>query len=144
MRTWLYDTLTGYPELQAELGGELAIKDRVLPRQSEETINIIKPYLIYGLGNATGEDLDDSTSDDVRAERQFFQIWIHDEGGSFLRIDRLIPIVKDCLVGGSHPPSGLVTVRYLETSSEFGNKTYNTIFRYMRFQGIITRGRALT
>jgi len=35
-----------------------------------------------------------------------------------------------------------VTIRYLETSAEFSNQTYNTIFRYIRFQAIIAKGAA--
>lgn len=143
MRTWLYETLTSDPDLQSDLGGAEGIVERVMPRRSQETINIPKPFVIYGLGNSTSEQLEDSTANDAHAERQFFQIWIHDEGGSYTLIDDLVKKVRKRLTGASHPPSNVVTVRYLETSSEFGNETYGTIFRYIRFQAIIAQGRTL-
>lgn len=143
MRTWLYDTLTQDPALQVRLGGVEAALTRVIPRQSETDIVIPKPFLIFGMGNSTNEQLEDSTANDAQAERQFFQVWIHDEGGSYDLIDDMVPEVKNALVGKSHPPSKLLTVAYLETSSEFSNETYNTLFRYIRFQGILAQGKVL-
>lgn len=143
MRAWLYDLLITDPDLQPIFGGVDGIKTRVVPRRSQENINIPAPYIIFGLGNATSEDLGDSTADgpqDRDAERQFFQIWIHDEGESFVQIDDLIEKVKKRLIGASDPVSRVLTVRYLETSQEFSNQTYNTIFRYIRFQAIKTTG----
>lgn len=142
MRAWLYDHLTSDLALQSVLGGVDGIKDRVNPRHSENTINIPKPFLMIGLGNATNEDLvDDSDPADAFAERQFFQVWIHDEGGSFLQIDEtLIPIVLARLKGAQSPAHRVTLVRYLETSAEFSNDTYNTIFRYIRFQAIRSQG----
>lgn len=144
MRTWLYDLLTTDPALQDKLGGVEEIKHRVIPRQSETNVSIPRPYLVYGLGNSTNEGLEDSTADDARAERQFFQIWIHDEGGTYSDIDDIIPLVKRRLVGASHPPSQVASIIYLETSAEFSNDTYNTIFRYIRFQAILAQGGATT
>lgn len=135
MRAWLYDQLTGSTLLRSRLGGVEGIKDRVIPRYSEDDINTPKPFLMYGLGNATSFELSDSTANDSATERQFFQIWVHDEGGSFENIDDIyIPEVKACLVGKS--PRGYLTIGYLETSAEFNNDTYNTIFRYLRFEAI--------
>ena len=139
MRAWLYDTLTASTELQAYFGGAEEIKDRVMPRRSQGTILVEKPFLIFGLGNSTNEQLEDSTADDAQAERQFFQIWVHDEGGSYALIDDIIPKIKRELVGKSHPASRLITVIYLETSQEFSNETYGTIFRYIRFQAILAK-----
>lgn len=141
MRAWLYDRLTTDTTLRDSLGGVEGIKTRVIPRQSQGNIIIKKPFLMYGLGNATSLQLSDSTANDSLAERQFFQVWIHDEGGSYENIDSLyIPAVKARLVGQS--PPGYITVGYLETSQEFSNETYNTIFRYLRFEAI--KGKATT
>ncbi len=141
MRAWLYDTLTSSTDLQTELGGAGGIGDRVVPRRSEFLVPRVKPFLIYGLGNESSENLSDSTADDVEATRQFFQVWVHDEGGSYVRIDDLVEMIKKALVGKSHPPSKIITVRFLETSQEFSNETYGTNFRYIRFQAIIAKGR---
>lgn len=139
MRTWLYDRLTTDASLQADLGGVVGIRDRVMPRRSQTFVPLEKPFMIYGLGNSTDEELSDSTSRDKRAERQFFQVWVHDVDGTYLAIDNIIPKVIARLHGASHPPSRVLTTRYLETSQEFGNETYGTIFRYIRFQAIITQ-----
>lgn len=140
MRAWLYDLLTTDVPLQSDLGGAEGIKDRVMPRRSEGDILSAKPFLIYGLGNSTDEGLVDSTANDGQAERQFFQVWIHDEGGSYALIDDLVKKVKKRLIGASSPANRVTTIRYLETSQEFNNETYNTIFRYIRFQAIIATG----
>lgn len=140
MRALLYDLLTTDTDLQAELGGVEAIKARVMPRRSQGTINVAKPFIIFGLGNASNEYLADSTADDAEAYRQFFQIWVHDEGSSFVKIDRLIDIVKQRLVGANSRLFKVTTIIWLETSQEFNNETYNTNFRYIRFQAIIAQG----
>lgn len=140
MRALLYDLLTTDTDLQQELGGADAIKARVMPRRSQGNINIEKPFIIFGLGNATNEQLSDSTSDDEEAYRQFFQIWVHDEGESFVRIDDLIQIIKRRLIGVTSPAHHVVTIFWLETSQEFNNETYNTNFRYIRFQAVIAQG----
>lgn len=143
MRAWLYDHLTTDPELQGFFGGPVGILERVMPRRSQGNILVPKPFLIYGLGNSTNEQLGDSTATDeeeLQAERQFFQVWIHDEGGSYLQIDDIVAQVKKRLTGASDVPSRVNTVIYLETSQEFNNETYNTIFRYIRFQAIISQG----
>lgn len=140
MRAWLYDLLVTDPNLQTELGGDTGIRERVMPRRSQGTINVAKPFLIFGLGNATNEQLEDSTANDAEAQRQFFQIWIHDEGESYVLIDDLVEMVKARLIGASSPPDKVMTTRYLETSQEFNNETYGTNFRYIRFQAIIAKG----
>lgn len=141
MRAWLYDTLVGDEVLQGHLGGPAETLDRVMPRQSQDNVLAARPFLIYGLGNSTDEQLGDSTADDVEAERQFFQVWVHDAGGDYNLIDEIVEDVKRALIGKSHPPSKVLTIRYLETSQEFSNETYDTNFRYIRFQAIKARGR---
>ena len=136
MRAFLFDTLTDYADLQADLGGAEGIKDRVIPRRSRGDILVARPFLIFGLGNATSEQLEDSTANDAEAERQFFQVWVHDDEDSYVKIDQMIDKVKKCLIGASSVPHKVLTIRYLETSGEFNNESYNTNFRYIRFQAI--------
>jgi hypothetical protein len=143
MRAWLYDHLTTDPDLIGALRTDVnGILTRVMPRVSQDTINIPKPFLVYGLGNNTNEDL--AEDNDHEAHRQFFQVWIHDEGGDYGLIDDMVEIVKGAFQGKNHPPSNVTQVRWLETSGEFANETYNTIFRYVRFQAIISKGAVLT
>jgi hypothetical protein len=99
------------------------------------------PFLIYGLGNSTAENLVDSTDDSARdPERQFSQVWAHDESGDYGLVDDMVAEIKRALSGASSPEHGVLTTRYLETSQEFGSEQYKTIFRYVRFQHIIAQG----
>lgn len=150
MRTWLYDTLTSSTELQSDLGGVEAIKSRVIPRrsqqvmpQAEEPSEDVTPYLAFGLGNSTSENLADSTAQDLNdkdADRQFFEVWVYDDGGSYLKIDSLVAKIIKLLNGAASPENQVLTVIYLETSSEFSNETYGMNFRYIRFQAVKVRG----
>jgi hypothetical protein len=144
MRTWLYERLATDPAFIPDLGvDEQAVRQVIIPRRSEETINIPGPrFLVFGLGNDTNEDL--SEDPEHTAHRQFFTIWIHDEGPTFLKVDDLVKAVKARLIGASDKASFVNTVRWLETSQEFNNDTYKTVFRYCRFQAIIARYGAVT
>lgn len=138
MRAMLYDLLTTDPVLQAAMGVTYEeLQERVTPRRAQENNDIPKPFAVYGLGNSTNEGLTDSTAKNPDgAERQFFQVWIHDEGGDYTQIDNLVEIVKKRLTGQGNPAYRVITIQYLETSQEFSNETYGTLFRYIRFQAI--------
>lgn len=144
MRAWLYDRLITDTDLQSDLGGAEAIKTRVIPRRSQDTVpSAYLPFIVFGLGNSTSEGLSDATSNDPNdkdADRQFFEIWIHDDSGSYTKIDTLIAKVIKNLSGASSVPDHVLTVAYLETSGEFSNETYGTIFRYIRFQAVKVTG----
>lgn len=138
MRAWLYDELTQCEELWPFYGGEEAIKDRVIPRRAKQTINVSDGgFIVFGLGHLSEEGL--SEDPDFEMGRQFFQIWVHDPGPSYHKVDDIIPIIKKLFRGRGEASLGINQVRYLETSQEFNNETYNTIFRYIRFQAIITK-----
>lgn len=142
MRSWLYDLLVLDPDLQLELGGAEGITERVLPRRSQQNINIPSPFLIFGLGNDSNEQLTDDTAtdEDAHAHRQFFQVWVHDTNDSYVKIDDLVEKIKRLLKGKSSKTHGVLAVLWLETSQEFSNQTYNTQFRYIRFQAIMAKG----
>lgn len=135
MRTWLHQTLINDPDVQDWLGD--GPEDRVFPRFTKSTSVITKPFIIHGLGNRS-EIL--ASEDEGFGDRQYIQVWLHDEGADYTKIDDGLEIVKAALVNGSDKPSNLTTVQWLETSQEFNNETYNTIFRYLRFQAIISKG----
>jgi hypothetical protein len=146
MRVWLYDTLVADTALRTLLGVEVAddatMGLRIKPRQSETRIPPDEeiPFIIYGLGNETNEGL--AEANDHVAERQFFSIWIHDRGGDYTLIDSIVARVKVIFKEVSAPSYQVTMINYLETSQEFENQTYNTLFRYVRFQAIISKGAA--
>jgi hypothetical protein len=138
VRVWLYDRIVGSTELQVLFGyttEEWPVQ--VMPRESRTTIPK-KPFIIYGMGNETNEQLSEDA--DHKALRQFFQVWLHDEGGDYGRIDEGLEILRLLLQNGSDPDSDLTTINHLENSQEFSNESYNSIFRYARFQAIISKG----
>lgn len=138
IRVWLVQTLIG---VEGDALHDLT-RDRVYPRESMNSSVVPDyPYLVIGLGNATNEELGDNPDDfDQEPERQFFQVWIHDKlpstGGSYLKVDELIPLVKAALRGKSSPDDNIMEIKYLETSGEFSNETLGTVYRYLRFQAI--------
>lgn len=123
------------------------VGNRVYPRESFDSSNEPYPYLVFGMGNATSEQLSEDPEDfDHEPERQFFQVWIHDiltpKGGSYLKIDGIVPTVIKTLAGKSSPADNIMNIIYLETSGEFSNEALGTLFRYIRFQAI--RGKVKT
>lgn len=139
MRVWLYDTLASDPALLDFVDDDdPTTQPRIFPRESLGSSVVPKPYIVYGLGTNTNEQL--AEDDDHEADRQFFQIWIHDEGGDYTQIDDMIEVVKDLLRNASSKADNVIMVRWLETSQEFSDQTMNTIFRYIRFQAIRARG----
>lgn len=141
MRAFIYDTLVASTELQTLFNFTAEqMQDQVMPRRTRDNINLPKPFIIFGLGNQTNEDLAEDS--DHIANRQFFQVWIHDEGGDYGLIDEAVEAVKRALVNASSPSDNVTTIVWLETSAEFNNETYNTLFRYIRFQAILSKGEA--
>jgi hypothetical protein len=128
MREWLYQQML---LVQPSVFGE-----RVYEGESLTTTPRVKPFMTYNIGNSTDEQL----SDEPRGpERQFFQIYIHDEGGDYTQIDDAVLALRQQLEGASDPNSGIVHVYYLETSRDLDDSTMGTILRYVRFQAVRTR-----
>ena len=127
MRTWLFQTLSNDLDLQELFG------DRFYQGESMLSSVVQKPFLVYTIGNAT----DVLLSEDMNSpERQFFQIYIHDDGGDYTRIDQGIKLVKDKLRHQQAAEAGIIDIIYLETSRDLDDTTLNTLFRYIRFQAI--------
>ena len=127
-RTWLYQQLTTFPDL-VEL-----TSDRVFAKKSMTSSIEEHPYIVYKLGNNTGEELAETQD----ASRQFVQIFVHDysdgEVGDYTKIDSVITQIKRALINGSSGPDGVITCRYLETSQDLNDETLNTVMKYIRFQ----------
>jgi hypothetical protein len=129
LRTLLFSTLRANATVDGFVHG------RIIQASAMKEATVTKPYIVYHLGNNTNELL----ADDHPASRQFFQVYIHDEPGDYQQIDAIVLAVKASLVGLGSKPDGLITTRYLETSQDFNDETLRTIFRYIRFQFILSR-----
>jgi hypothetical protein len=98
------------------------------------TAQVEKPFLVYHLGNDTDEQLSEVSS----PHRQFFQIYVHDVIGDYSQIDEIIKLVKDLLRARSNAGARVIVTRYLETSQDLRDEVLDTIFRYMRFQLVMS------
>lgn len=127
MRTWLFQTLSNDLDLQEIFG------DRMFQGESMPSSVVTKPFLTYTIGNATDVLL---SEDDDTPERQFFQIYVHDEGGDYTRIDDAVALLKRKLRHRQSAEAGIIDIIYLETSRDLDDMTMNTILRYIRFQAI--------
>jgi hypothetical protein len=95
------------------------------------------PFIVYKLGNSTGEAL----SEEVDADRQFLQIFVHDyadvETADYIVIDSVLAEIRAALHQASSAEDGVIAALYLETSQDLNDETLNTVMRYIRFQLIV-------
>lgn len=130
MREWLYNILDTNTDYMALMPGGLWQGESLVVTPSQ------KPFTVYTIGNSTDEQLSD---DPQGPERQFFQIYIHDEGGDYTRIDDAVWLLRQILEGASSADYGILQVYHLETSRDLDDSTMNTILRYVRFQAVRMR-----
>lgn len=132
MRTWLHGVLQNDIVLNdAENLGGLGVGGRIFAGHSLTNTPDKKPFLVHNFGNNTPERL----SDEPGPCRQFVIIYVHDEGQSYIRIDKIIARLKQLLDDApSDAALGVITAHHLETSADFVDDQMGTIVRYIRFQ----------
>lgn len=127
LRSWLVGLLEGDPSITDLVG------DRIYQASALRTAQMVKPYIVYHLGNDTSEGL----SELHLAHRQFLQIWVHDEPGDYDLIDEVGDELKELFTGAGSKVDHVITTRFLERSADFNDQVLGTIFRYLRFQIIL-------
>lgn len=127
MRQFVYDTLSGDAAITALVG------TRVHQGESLVKAQLDAPFLVYRIGNETNELF---SEDDQQPHRVFFQVYIHDKGGDYMRIDDLVKLVINALRGGPYPEYKILRVNYLETSRDLDDAEMGTLVRYVRFQAV--------
>jgi len=76
---------------------------------------------------------------DVAPHTQFFQVYVHDEPADYDRIDDMVKLVIAAFkYVESSAVNRIITTRYLETSRDLDDAILNTIFRYIRFQFVMS------
>lgn len=130
LRPWLYNTLVNDVNLVPLVGG------RVFQGEGMVTAQVIKPFLVFRIGNETSELL---AEEDVTPRRVFFQIYVHDTGPDYQIVDSAVEAVKKALLGKKSVPDNLMQTIYLETSRDLDDQTLQTVFRYVRFQAILSQ-----
>jgi hypothetical protein len=90
-RAWMYDKLTADAAVLA-----LVPAQRIQAAGSLEARENVKPFIIFRLGSNVSE-LNDADAPHVTA--QDAAVWVHDEPGSYKRIDTILEAVRAALVG---------------------------------------------
>ena len=129
-RIWLRNTLGSSSPLV-----DFVPVERMLQGESVLSAQIVKPFLVYRFGNKTPEDLAEDMPD---VARQFLSIYLHDVPADYSRIDQMEMAVIHSLNLASSRNESVVTTRYLETSRDLDDQALGTIYRYVRFQLIMT------
>lgn len=127
MRQFVYD------RLQDSAGLSALVADRVKQGESMIVAELDVPFLVYRIGNETNEQF---SEDAQKPNRVFFQVYIHDRGGDYTRIDDLVVLTIAALEGGPYPEYKILRVNYLETSRDLDDAEMGTIMRYVRFQAV--------
>lgn len=103
--------------------------------------DLTTPYIVYHIGNATDEQMaDDEQLVEINRSprRQFFQIYIQDQPADYSLVDQGVGLVKAAIRGVGSPTDNIITTRYLETSQDLNDDVLGTIFRYVRFQFVMS------
>ena len=128
-RQFIYETLSGYTPIQT------LVADRVFQGESLRNSMQAKPFLVYRMGNDT--DLNFAERD-AFPHQWFFQVHAHDEPADYSQVDNLITLSIASFRAAIVPAdSGILQVRYLETSRDLDDQVLGTIMRYARFQLIM-------
>lgn len=129
-RQLVHQVLSTTPELIALVG------DRIFQGSSMLTAQVVKPFVVYSMGNNTDEGMTDP--DSFQPSRQFFTVYIHDEKGDYSRIDDVVRVMKRAFL--TAPLTGDVCgLQYLETSADHDDPTLQSIMKYVRFQQALAR-----
>lgn len=140
MRTWLYQKMRNDAELMdiLRLGAEsdASVQARFFASGSMTTATTKKPFVVYLMGNATDQAL---AEENVEAVRQFWQVWIHDSPADYARIDAAHDRIREIFKNAQSVPDGVLTTLHLERSRDFDDELLKTIFKYARYQSIITK-----
>lgn len=138
MRTWLNQRILADGPLVAllELKPSEVAEDRVFSAGSLTSVSTPKPFIVHLMGNSTDAGL---AEEDADAQRQFWQIWVHDEPADYTRIDAIHERLKIIFKNAADPASWVQTTFHLERSRDFDDQVLGTIFKYARFQSILTK-----
>lgn len=133
MRTWLHQTLINIPELVPIIQG------RVTQGEARSSSVGKKPYLFHTVGVRSNINF----SEGEKIDRQFFQVYVHDEIGDFTQIDDICKIIVNALDQAVDEAHGIIRVEHLLTSTDLDDMTLGTNMRYIRFAALIKDGVSL-
>jgi hypothetical protein len=114
-RSWLYHKLSGSAGITI-----LVPEENILPAGRLSEPPSVKPFIVLRLDPATYEFAD--------VMSQGATIWVHDEPGSYLRIDAIIEAIHAALNGQVAEPKAIAAV-WQGDSLDMSDDSYKTILR---------------
>jgi len=130
VRQWLYDVLTGDPDVAALVGSRVHQGESILRAPTKPEL----PMLVYRFGNVTSERLGQGST----ANRVFFQVYVHDKPADYTRIDQICAALIGALhQSGPFPGEHILDTIWLETSRDLDDEYFQSVMRYVRFQSTL-------
>lgn len=96
------------------------------------------PFIVYRLGPRTPGVMDDNIP---LTERQALEVWAHDEGGSYKRIEAVLAELRPLLLLAPQTPP-FVRAEWVEDGPELFDDGFGSITRWSRYQ--LIRGRVIS
>jgi hypothetical protein len=124
-REWLYGKLTGTPALTALVPTSAVLSAGAMPGG----VPSARPFIVFRFVDDVPQLRD---GQEVVARNQLAQVWIYDNPGSYDRIDEILAVVEDALVGPVAIPSA-VACESGGYSGELQDDDYKALTRYGLF-----------
>jgi hypothetical protein len=124
-RQWIYERLALSAPLLAVIP-----ENRIFSSGSLEGQVVSKPFLMIRTGLETPEIEDDGQPVASSAQAT---VWVHDNPGSYVRIDSLLLIVRSSLIAPITSGQGVACI-WQGNSNEFSDNTLGTITRNASFR----------
>lgn len=123
-REILYQELIVWPQF-SEL-----VDDRFFQAVVVETAPAEKPFAMYTMSTegVSGQYV-------LRAKDRNFQIWAHDEGGDYSRIDKILEAAREALLRVD-PELGFLEFRWISRSPDLADPALGTICRFDRWMAV--------
>lgn len=134
IRSFIFNTLTGYAPLSELVGQRVYASESIMDAQQT------KPFLVYRMGADPKEPIFDDPDIVLNPHRQFFQVWVHDDRPSYLRIDNICDLVQAAFRSTPTSASDMVIwVSFKDRSDDFDDVVLDTVFRYLRFEAAMSQ-----
>ncbi len=134
-RAWVYTTLTQDTAL-----GELVPAEQIFAGQAMMTAQVPRPLIVLKFVSTSDEQLFDDPDIPLRPNRQFLEVWVHDNRPSYVQIDKICSLVKQALrTQQVSPDAYIMGVKYLDTSADLMDTSMDTVLRYVRFHLILSQ-----
>lgn len=125
MRQWFHEQLIGDEALMGLLPGGIHAA------RGFDHVPVDKPFLVHRFSTNRPDIMDGNKA---VASTQYVWVWVHDDPGSYTKVDDGLERAKAVLQGltGS-PGSGVNTVRWVDSSDDLFDPDMGTVCRFDRY-----------